>query len=452
MFKLKKITLTSLIILIAVSLSLSTFFWITPTDSKVQSYNSGDAISYNGQLIVGTTDTGKLELFSVQNEVLVRRSIIEQQTVKWKKLYGVALAEENSRLYAYTTNGRYLIKYDITDLDGSVLIKRAQDNSGDWFLQVKKTGDQIMTVGEKENKIWNADLQVIDAYQNSFRKNTSRNTSLSFDGKWFFEVQTNFLDNDEDDFIRITDGNSHREVLKQQIVLSDIKDHKVYYDSVRQLAYINGDCVLKQINLNTLEVKNFQHMSEVGYDVDGFGKNYFYFSDGLGVVKMSHDLKLLDSIFAYQLGLPNSWSMGMKVLEHNGQDRIVVFNHTSIIVLDENLDLVAKYFSIEEDAPTNNALEKLSLRLNKTSAEPGENIVLSGIGFGFNENLKIEFIHNSNVISRQSIKSNSNGSFLAALQVPDRIYPGEKRYPIPVAVKVTGEASESTYSISFYIK
>jgi hypothetical protein len=440
-----------------------TFFFMRPTDSNVQSYHSGDAVSYNTKLIAASADTGNVELFVLNGEKLVRASIIANEPSRFSKIYGVVLNQEGSNLYAYAATGDTLSKYDISNVYNPVLIQKAKDNTRDWFLQVKKTNSHIATIGEKEVKLWNYDLQTVNGFKLSETKNSSININFSPDERFLFEVQTNFQNDAENDFINIIDTRNRQSVANQQIVLNEIHDHEVYYDSAKGFAYIAGDRVLKQINTVTGEEKNFRHISDKGYDVVGIsGSGHFYFSDGVGIVKMDHELKPIDWVYTYKLGMANGWTMGMKAIMHNNKETLVVFNHESIAVLNDSLDLIADWKSTDEDP---NILAEIteapSLSIDKNRASKNSQVSLRGAGFLPNERVSIMFGKYKLVgaskepkkdveLSKIITTADGNGRFTKILTVPE--IPEREKSPYPIDIIAEGLTSGVGYNLGFLIE
>ena len=162
----KKINFTkksvALIILFAVAI---TFFAVSPTKSRTKSYYSGDAVSYNGKIFIGTTNTGAFELFSLENDLIYKKATIQSADAPLAKNFiDAKFSAESGKLYVYLVNGRYLYKYDITNPIAPKQVLKIKDNSWDWFVKVDVVNGNLVTVGSKGVKIWNKDYQVIDAY------------------------------------------------------------------------------------------------------------------------------------------------------------------------------------------------------------------------------------------------------------------------------------------------
>ncbi|MFA6550976.1 MAG: hypothetical protein WCV41_00380 [Patescibacteria group bacterium] len=442
-------------LIVAGCLSIWFFFPGTSAEMKFKPYYSGDATVYQNKIIVSSTDTGSLEIFQLADNKLIKQAEVSPLPDQNSPFFSSILQTENNHLYAYAVNGRYLLKYDLGDLATPILVSKIKDNSWDWFLQLRKTGNNIVTIGTKSIKIWNNNLDVI----NEFKKSDKENKEIYFssDSRLMFEVNTDYQGDKENDFLNIIDGQTRQIIMNPQIVINNDNYRSVYYDTINSLAYVAGDRVLKQINLATQEIKDFKHIAEFGYDTAGVsGKDHFYFSDGIGVVKISHELKPLKWVFSKDLKIADSWAMRLAVVEQNGREKVVVFNNSNIAILDENLKLVASYLATEKNDAPAPAIEPLSLALDYNRAPRLARINLSGTGFGTNEYLEIGFIKNNDTIGEViKTQADGNGRFNVSLVVPNTL-PSHlaytAKYPLPLDIKATGLVSGSHYSIGFTIE
>ena len=131
----------------------------------------------------------------------------------------------------------------------------------------------------------------------------------------------------------------------------------------------------------------------------------------------------------------------MNVVADDAGDKIVVFNGSNILVLDQNMNTIATYMSTEKETRPS---EPLSLSLDKSAALPGAQVAISGTGFGLNETLKIEF----NKVLVAEVQADESGSFDTTITTPTLTVIG----PLNTDIKVTGKTSGLTYSTSFRIQ
>jgi len=177
-----------------------------------------------------------------------------------------------------------------------------------------------------------------------------------------------------------------------------------------------------------------------GYDMESSaGNSYVYFSNGFGVVKLNQEnFDEADYVYTTSLGGAQGWAMGLKLVNTDEGDRLVVFNASNILVLDGNLKKIASVKSVEE-APVE-AKESLFLNINHSFGAPGAIISVSGGGYFPNESLTISFGG-----QKSEVKADNRGRFDTNVTVPN--LKAER-----LDIKVDGANSKATYSIAFEIK
>jgi hypothetical protein len=404
--------------------------------SKTKSYFSGDAVSYNGRIVAASINMGgRLEIFVLEKGKLNKRAEINSFRAKFggfENFNSVVLNKENGSLYAYTTDGRYIYKYDLSDFNSPVLAKQTKDNSWDWFKGIGKFDNRIFTIGTKGVKIWDYNFNIIDNY--AILNNFPYNIQFSNKGNFIFNIGSRTID--------IFDSR-----LRQIVSSIDFKSNEgahnrtVYNDSEEGTIYLADDEALKVFDFEGRLLAKFKHISNLGYDVgqSAASKDYLYFSDGYGIVKI--DKRTMEPVkwaYTLNLGEKNGWAMGMKIISDELTERIVVFNNSAILVLDDNLKLLGHYKASEEEdlAPQ----ESLFLSFDKKRAASGSNISLRGGGFVPGENLIINFAG-----QKTELAADKNGRFITVLSVPS-VKPGG------YDIKATGKITGLSYSIGFEIE
>lgn len=407
---------------------------LTPkAQSQTKSYYSGDAIIYHGSLIVGSVNLGRLELFKLEGKKLVKaadiKAVAGPELIGGSDFFDLVFNREGEKLYVYTANGRAIYKYDISDLNQPALVNKIIDNSWDHFLGLGKADDKILSFGTKGIKLWNQAGEIIDAYNLTNKHFYSIN----------FNDSSNYLFNIDNDILKIFDKSGRRFIAGSTLAVNDEHNRKSFNDRILSRLYLVDDRALRMFDLNGSLLKSFKHISRQGYDVAGLvGENHLYFSDGYGVVKFSkEDLEPLSWAYTTNLGGANGWAMGLKVLSQDGQDRLVVFNNDSIIVLDEKLKLISSVPLIEEDKEPQ---ENLFLALDKNRAAANSLVSLRGGGYAANEDLTITFAGRS-----YAARTDKNGRFITVISVPN-VLPGG------ADIKVAGKYSGLSYSIGFSIE
>ena len=215
----------------------------------------------------------------------------------------------------------------------------------------------------------------------------------------------------------------------------------IYNDEKTGMIYLVDDEALKKIDFAGNVQNIFYHISDVGYDVAGLdNRSYIYFSDGIGIVKSSKaDLEPISWSFTPSLAAPDGWAIGLVAVAQGSSDKVIVFNNSSIIVFDENLEMIDYYESIEEELGPR---EMLFLAVDKDRAAAGSLISLRGGGYGVSEELDIRFES-----LKESVQTDKDGRFVKIMTVPEVIKP-----PIKTDIKVIGKNTSLTYSISFLIE
>jgi hypothetical protein len=442
--------LTKKILLSLTGLGILIFLIVLPlrsTESKVKSYYSGDVILYNGHTVVATTNTGKLELFTLSNSGNLER-FAELKT--FDRRFGtlidfrdVLLNIEEGSLYAYTVDGKVFTKYNISNLSYAQEVTSTENTTWDWFGGVEKINGYVATVGTKGIRLWTANLKVYDEYKITTPGNYTFNSTEAGSNNNIFTIS--------DGEIKVFDRQLRQVVRTVPLQFKwsgDFYKREIYNDPVDNMLYVVDDEALRKISANGEVVKSFYHTGKLGYDVvpSSDGK-YIYFSDGIGVVKMQKsDLKVVDFVYTQSLGEGNGWATGLRVLNKPVGDIIVLFNASAIMIFDESLEPM-RNVDQKLTTITTNEIETFPvisgpvyLKIDKNRAAPGSMILLSGGGFGADEDLVITFLDTERVI-----QANKDGAFSVKLTVPSS-------QPKGVDIKVKGQASNIKYSLGFTIE
>lgn len=422
----------------------------SPVKGQSPSYYSGDAIVYGNNIVITSVNSGLLEIFSYDGKDIVRRNIISVPYGEGEKIFfDSALRVADNHLYVYAVNGRYLFKYDISNLSQPVLDNKVKKTNWDWFMRVQNISSGIVTIGTKGLSLWSDQGQIINGYKNPHKHAF---INISDDGRYVFDFNTNYDNDDENDFVSIVDNETRSEIWNGQIVLNKEINRDPYVDSLQHFAYIPGDRVLKQINLLNGDVKNFKHISNESFAVDSLpGKDYVYFSDGKGIVKLDSSLAVLKSLPIGQFNIPLSWSIQIKALSFGNSDRVVVFNNSNISIVDDNLNVLSSYQALTDDkllANTKNSVEDLAISLDRYNAKPAHQLSVSGAGFGFGEEITLTFMKDGEIIGRKfTTYADSDGHFHTSVITPSDL-PLKLIPKLPAAIDVRAEGIASKRHIS----
>ncbi len=432
----KKINYTPILkisTLVVLSIVLIFGVWQEDVQSRTKTYYSGEAVSFNNNLVFATTNTGALELFTLENNEIVRTAMFKPRFVRLPKgsenYHDLSFDVNNGSLYLYLINGRYLYKYDVSNPYAPRLMEKIKDNAWDWFMQLDKTDDYLVTIGTKEIKYWNKNLQVVKSFKVDHQK--PENVSCSPKGDYIFSIN--------DNVVEVYDTNERYVTANIQIVAKEAGSLRgLSYDSVHGEIYIADDEALKVFNLEGRELRRFKHTSDYAYDVESSNvNNSIYFSDGIGIVRNDkNNLKAIDWQYTTDIGGKNGWAMDIEVVSDSSGDKLVVFNNKEILVLADDLELI-DYFQASEidEAP----IEGLYLQTSQNNGLTGDYVTVSGGGFAMNEDIIVKMGKD-----KWSTRTDANGRFKRTITVIDT-------KPQTTDIKVDGLQSKLSYSISFKI-
>lgn len=428
-----------------------------PARTKVKSYYSGDAINYEQDLIVASTDSEYLEIFRLESDGLKRKMHwrpFDSRFNKDESFYGVKLNVENGRLYVYAISGFTIYKYDISNLNSYELVKEVKNTYWEWYNRIDKFGNNIVTISAKGVKVWNKDLEIIDSYV------LSNDTPYNISSGGHLSLIFNLLEKNNE--IEIYDRSERKVVDRLQLNFYGDKNNRgIYYDSYDNHIYFADDLSVKKVGLNGSLKATFEHLGYPGYDVHSSGNEYLYFSNGLGVVKIrKSDMSVVNSLRTGGVVADEGWAMGLKVVATYDGERVVVFNNSSILILDSSLDVLG-HFKAGQD---NKVYPKENLYLNLSSpiVDSGTQFEISGGGYLPNEKLVIEFYNQkievsadtdgrfNKILNGPSLKESSSRNRVTTQSIKNGF--DVDNISEKVDVKVSGKDSKLTYSISLEVK
>jgi len=328
---------------ILISIFSLSFIMINSGKTYLKSYYSGDAIVFKDKIYVASTNSSSLEVFRLDASVL---SLLDQKKAfnprfnRYEDFFDVSFSIENNRLFVYAVSHYSLYKYQVEN-DDLVLIQEISNTYWEWYNRVNKFGDNIVTVSAKGVKILNNDLQVINSHDFT-NLDSPYNISSGID-RFLLNVD------EETSALKVYDQESRSIVSNIPLNFKYEKgNRRAYQDSFGHL-YVVDDYYAKKFNLDGKLLGSFEHIGHQGFDIDASGHNHnIYFSNGVGVVQLDQNMNLVNYRFTTNLGGLSGWAMGLKVLYLNG-DKLVIFNNTNILILDENLNKITSIEATETD-------------------------------------------------------------------------------------------------------
>jgi len=348
----KKVLLALLIIIVVVGTTT------LPAKTKVRAYYSGDAIIYNDVVVTGSANSESLEVFKLEGQKLVKFVDIKPYNSRfgtYDSFFDLKFNQEDGRLYVYAISGYSLYKYDISDLSSPSLVKISTNSYWEWYSRVDKFGNDIVTISARGVKVFNRNMDIVDSYD--IKNDIPYNISSGGSSQYIFNITK--------DQINVFDR-SARKVTKNINVdyRSASGNRSLYFDSYDQMIYVVDDYSAKKFDLNGALKSTFDHSGNPGYDVASSNNEYIYFSNGLGVVKLEKsNTKLLASQVTGGIAGTEGWAMGLKVVANSTGDKVVVFNNSSILVLNDKLNKLAYARAGEDTRPE--VKENLFLRCRR---------------------------------------------------------------------------------------
>jgi WD40 repeat protein len=429
----KKITVKSWFILLLV-VFVAPFLFVAQGQTKIQAYYSGDAVSYQGQIIIASANTGYLEVFALQNKQLaplIKAKIYNGAYNTYSDYSDVKLSVEGSNLYVYATSAFTVYKYNFSDLAHLTLVASATNSYWNWYDRIDRYGDTLGLVGKNGVDFINANLQTVV----SAAFVPTEKYSLRGDSQFLFGITDNKL--------QIYDRT--KQEIVQTIPLnytSAETNRKIYFNAADQTVFVIDDYYMKKFSVTTGQLlASFRHLDAAGYEAESTASDSkVYFSNGLGVVALGKaDLKVKNYVYTTDLSGPQGWAMGLKLLNTPTGDVLVVFNASNILVLDQNLHKIAAVRATE--TTVQQATEALFLNYDHNFGAAGAAINLNGGGYWPNEKLTIAF----GSVTATTVTADNHGRFTAKVIVPNL---AAQRLDI----KVTGVSSQLGYSTSFDLK
>lgn len=399
---------------------------------RLKPYYSGDAINYQGRLLVASTNMKGVEIFEIKdNKIVLLNNFSSYDAMQSgaPDFNDVIFKIEANKLYLYLSDGRYLYKYNLTDINKPVPAGQKMDNAYDWFMALSHCGDNFTSLGSKGLKIWNSDFEVF-YLNNEIINEQPKNVQL--------DPACRFVFNIKGDKIKIFNRFENHRLPPIKIDARENHYRKILFADDNASFYIADDGALRQFDYEGKILRSFNHTSDAGYDAAAsVDPRYLYFSDGLGIVKLDKaNLEPVKWVYTTELGGVNGWAMDILAVKNSEGEKLIVFNNGNILVLNENLE---KVDSFEASEPDNSPTGLAAIWVDKSITVIGEWVNLSGRGFLPHEDIKIS-LADSHVYTR----ADDYGNFRYVMQTP----------PVKFGLydlTATGLASERAHSVSFEV-
>lgn len=427
-----------LILLTLMVFSIDGAFFVSKSSAEVnKEYRRGEMFIANNKQYLAVSNGIFVEILEISSE---------NKLTKISEIYGLEevndlyLNETEGKVYLTVLTGRFLIKYNVSDpLAPKVEAKR---DLYEWRGKGKyKIGYMKSLVGNGEY-IFTAGSRGVRAFDETGLA-VADNKIYTFEPSYGIAVKNNILavivkDKGFYDKGLIFDVKSG--VLKGEYSLTNSSDitRQPVIDSVGNV-YFPSDNSLIKINSAGQTIASYYNPVEVGltfsYGVKEFNNKLFYVN-GFGLTELNNNLVKNKFFFSAPSNIygPNSWATGVAV----GRDgRIAIFNKSSILLLDNKLNLLDKYtYKSMSDKPEETDLKII---LAKYWANAGDSLSIKIFGFWPNEKVVVGL---GNV--EQTIKVNNYGAGEIKISVP-----GKNGATL---VSANGQDSKLNYQTSFIIR
>ncbi|MFA6514265.1 MAG: hypothetical protein WCT50_03205 [Patescibacteria group bacterium] len=408
------------------------FFIVTPGKTRTKSYYSGDALAYNNQVYIATTNTGSLEVFKLDGRdlgLVAKTKPFDPRFGTYGEFFDTKLVEENGHLYAYAVSNYTIYKYEVM-ADKLNKVRESSNTYWEWYNRIDKFGENIVTVSAKGVKVFNSNLDSIVAHD---FKNSEAPYNVSGNDRFYLSI------NETTSKLEVYDVEARSTIKTIPLNFKFDKGNRRAFQDEIGYVYVVDDYYAKKFDLSGKLLGSFKHLDYQGFDISGTANDeYIYFSNGVGVVKLDKNMNEQDYAWTGNMGGRAGWAMGLKAV-YAGGDKIIVFNNSNILVLDDKLNKIAAVSSTEE-ADTS-VIENLFLKLDNTQASLNSSVVVSGGGFLPNEELSVSLDNRISIV-----KADTRGRFSSIVKIPANNKKGAQD------IRVDGASSKLHYSVSLRVE
>ncbi len=348
---------------------------------------------------------------------------------------------EGDKTYLYVVTGRYLQKYDISDPKNPKVID--QRDFYDWRHGLYKIGymksiacdDQFIYVtGSRGMRSFFKDGLVPN---DKFMIRTEAFEMATASGK--LVIITNRGG-------EIYDVNSRKQEAVYE--LKNINNTKrqpaidangnIFFPADNSLVRIDAVSGIQSVYVNPInEGATFSYAASVA------PSGNIYYVNGYGITKLTNDLKkqgFFNTCSDYEYG-PNSWAIHVASAQTNNGERVIIFDKSSLILVDDNLNFLDHYIYDPLPEYDQGIQTNLELKLSEYAGVGGSELTVWAYGFWPNEEVVIS-LENSEV----TVTTDNLGFGVVKLIVPKNTKPGVKN------VKAIGQDSNLQYQVTYIIK
>ena len=377
--------------------------------ATAKEYRRGKIVTNQGKTIVAVSNRQFVELLEITKD---------NKIIKLGEVRGMNVVEdlvvfpENDKNYLVITTGRYLIKYDITKPNSvKVILKRDlyQYRKGQY-----RTG-QIFSLAINDSKIYGAGDNGVRAFG---KDNLVVEKIFYFEKAYGLGADNNKLSVLGANKELVYDIKSGKLSAEYNIKNVQAERRNSVFDNKGNPLFISDNSVIKADgNLKAYAnpvTKNIIFSYGVSYSPTAG----IYYVNGYGITHFDNNLNKKEFIktSAGTFGA-NSWGVGVETFRQDGEDKVLVFNKSSILLLNKNLKPLAQYkYKVMGGKEISNELKVV---ISKKFVMTNNNLDMELFGFWPNEKIKISFGGKDFLVTADNF-----GHAKTAIQAPVKVMKG----------------------------
>ena len=428
----------SLILLALVVFSSGGVFFIPESSAEIiKEYRRGEMFDINNKHYLVASNGAFVEILEISSENKFKKISEIRGLEEVNDLY---LNKEERGVYLIVLTGRFLIEYNISDpLAPKIEVER---DLYEWRGRGKYKIGYMKSLAGNGQYVFTAGSRGVRAFdKNSLA--VADNKIYTLEPSYGIAAKGNLLAviiKDKGFYDKGLIFNIESGALRGEYSLANFSDitRQPTIDSAGNV-YFPSDNSLIKINSAGQTVNSYFNPVKEGltfsYGVREFNGNLFYVN-GFGLTELNNNLKKNKFFFSAPSNIygPNSWATGIAV-DQSG--RMAIFNKSSILLLDNKLNLLDKY--IYQSMLRQPEETDLKIVLEKYQANAGENLNIKVFGFWPNEKVAIRLGD-----TEQIVAVNNYGAGETTISVSGKSG--------AMFVSADGQDSKLNYQISFIVR
>jgi len=354
-----------------------------------------------------------------------------------ERINDLCISHERGRHYLIVATGRYLIKYDITNpVLPKIVIKRDLYK----FRKGKYKIGYMSSLASNDNYLFAAGSRGVRRF---IKENLFVDKIYTFEKSYGIAADNDklvVLTKDKGLIFDISTGD-----IEGEYKLENIKNNKrkpaidytgnIYLPSDNSFIKINNGIIGQYYNSVKAGVIH-------SYAVDVLPSGEIFYVNGYGVTKLNNSLAKEKFLYSAKNKIygPNSWASGIDVKGIKQGKRVTVFNKSSILLLDDNLNLLFQYRYTPLYTDDITVSTDLKITLSQYCGVPLHDTVSVEI-YGYWPNEEVEITFGSN---KHLVKVNNLGYGEVKMTVPEM----DKGITI---ISAKGQDSGLSYQTTFNI-